>query len=41
MVLKPVPVLELEQWQGLELLWLGRPRSRREGRPFHIISQRL
>jgi len=38
-VLKPVPMSELEQ--GLELLWLGRPRSRREGRPLHTISQRL
>jgi hypothetical protein len=38
-VLKPVPVPELQQ--GLELLWLGRSRSRREGRPFHTISQRL
>jgi hypothetical protein len=40
-VLKPVPVPEPELEQGMELLWLGRPRSRREGRPFHTISQRL
>lgn len=35
----PVPVPELEQ--GLELLWLGFPRSQRESWPFHTKSKRL
>jgi hypothetical protein len=40
-VLKPVPFAVPEFEQGLELLWLGFPRSRREGWPFHTISKRL
>jgi hypothetical protein len=37
-VLKAEPVPESQLEQGMELLWLGRPRSRREGRPSHTIS---